>query len=211
MSSPVELNDLPVASIANNADTTLLRQGLTDYQCAVGLIRNIDIPSLTPIPNGYANASDTFIINRSGMSGPSNYQIAFSQVGFVKGTQMWFYNGGVPAGWTAVPNTGDRLLAVSDGVNNYNTNAASGSQSGTWQQTDWILTVAQLPKHSHSLNMGNDSGGQFKGFFETAQTSINKKAFTSDGGDAGLKGEGHNHGLSWRPAANVGIIGIKSS
>ena len=38
-------------------------------------------------------------------------------------------------GWTLIPNTGNRLLVVLDGVNQYN-GAAAGTRSGTWQQGD---------------------------------------------------------------------------
>ena len=222
MSSPVELNDLPVATSAANADTTLLRKGLTDYQCAVGLIRNINIPSLTPIPNGYANATDAFMINRTIGGTPQNYQINFSQVGLVKGTQMWFYQGRVPDGWSPIANTGNRLLAVSDGTNQYNGSAA-GTQTGTWQQSDWTLTVAQLPPHKHKVYLGKNNTNANTSYVQGVTTpntsgsgseTVTNAAYTSDGSDNSsppLLGQPHNHGNTWRPLANVGIMGLKSS
>ena len=49
MSSPVEMPDLPPATIANDDDETVLRQGMTDYRCAVGLLRSINVQGLSPL------------------------------------------------------------------------------------------------------------------------------------------------------------------
>jgi len=223
MSSPVELNDLPVATVANNSDTTLLRQGLTDYQCSVGLIRNINIPSLTAIPNGYANPTDAFMINRTLGGVPQNYKINFSQVGLVQGTQMWFYQGVVPAGWSPIAGTGNRLLAVSDSPltanPQYYNSQNAGTQTGTWQQTDWTLTPAQLPPHKHQVYLGKSDTNINTSYVQGVVTPNSSgdqpcTAYTSDGSlsfGSPLLGQPHNHGNTWRPLANVGILGLKTS
>lgn len=207
MSSPVELSDLPVATIADNADVTLLRKGLTDYQCAVSLIRNIDIASLTPLSS--AVASDVLMIQRAS----SNYSIRFDQIGVVKGTKTWFWQASAPLGWSIVPNTGDRLLAVADGSTNYDT-GAGGTQKGTWQQGDVDgipgngLTIQQIPDHTHQYYFGETQSNSNANFAHGAVTSTGRQATTSGINQKTNPGAcaPHNHGSVWRPLANVGII-----
>lgn len=212
MSVPVQLSDLPVASSATDSDLTLLRKGLTDYQCAVELIRQINIAAFDILPNGYANATDLFMIARAG----SNYQIQFSQVGFLKGTKMYFY-GAAPTGWSIVPGTGDKLLAVSDLITKYAT-GTPGTQQGTWQQhgvgggvPGGGLSVAQLPPHQHYIPTGKSSTGETQNpqLAARGKTIESPKIVTDNGSSNGLQGQPHNHGNSWRPAANVGCIAVK--
>lgn len=213
--SYAQMSDLPVASMANNSDVVLLRSGLTDYQCAVSLIRNINIQSLSPIPGGFATATDLFIISRIVSSIPSNFNIRFSQVSVPKGTRMWFYNSAAPIGWSIVPGTGGNLLAVNDGVTKYSGENSAGSTSGTWQQTNHSLIPAEIPPHTHYVNLGKDSSGNPAGNARRADNYDNiSNCTTSNGaetfsGNPQLLGNGHNHGNTWRPLANVGIIANK--
>ena len=208
MASPVELPDLPIASVANDADTTLLRQGLTDYQCTVQKIRNINVAGLPPITNGFADASDLLLINRT-----TNFNIRFSQIGFVRGTKMWFYQASAPTDWSIIPNTGDRLLAVATPI--IGASAAvpysgtfGGSQSGNWQQSGAILNINQIPNHTHFVNLA--TGGTAAALAKAASTPSSSGTTQTTGifGTSNPDGvsQAHDHGNLWRPLANVGIL-----
>lgn len=219
MSSPVEMPDLPPATIANDDDETVLRQGMTDYRCAVGLLRSINVQGLSPLSE--AVPTDVFLIAHALPAPIANFSIRFDQVGFVKGTKMWFWQGTPAAGWNLIPDTGDRLLAVSDGTNNYSAQAA-GTQTplGNWQQTGISLSVEQMPGHSHE-------GVYEKGNLSPSKTCINTtqdkylttSKYTLYTGGTGTTSSNnpngnvsaalHNHGNTWRPAANIGCMGIK--
>ena len=216
MSSPVQLSDLPVASSAADSDLMLLRKGLTDYQCSVSIIRSINIAAFATLPGGFANNTDLLMIQRN----LSSYQIQFSQIGFIKGTQCWFYQGAAPTGWIIVPDTGDRLLGVSSGgsaKNKYGGNTAAGAQGGTWQQEgvgggNGGLTAAQIPPHTHEIPTGKDPTGtdQVPQLANRSKTVDSSRIISLDG-SPNLKGQPHDHGQTWRPAANVGLIAKKNS
>lgn len=201
MSSPVVLSDLPVAGSADNADLMLLRKGLTDYQVSVALVRQIDISSLSPIPGGFAASTDLFMISRTIGGNPQNFQIQFSQVGFSKGTRAWFWQAVAPVGWSIVPNTADRLLAVAP----YFAATQGGQQSGTWQQNNHTLTIAEIPSHTHRVPSGKESAGSSGNpqYARRARDLDNDSVITTESTGGG---QGHNHGNVWRPLANAGII-----
>lgn len=213
MSSPLVLSDLDAANLSQSNDPSailLMRVGLTDYQVAVSLIRNINIQALSLLPGvgNLATATDKFIISRIVSGTPQNFQIQFSQVGLLQGTKLWFYSLTPPVGWTLIANTGDRILAVSDGVNQY-AGAAAGTQNGTWQQTQTVLTINQIPSHSHQMLCTVDAGSSIismaKGRTENQiDTGPNRTAPTGGG-------LGHDHGNTWRPLANIGCLGVKST
>ena len=209
MSSPVNMSDLPVATIANNNDVVLMRKGLTDYQCAVQLIRQINIAALDPIPGGSPVATDLFMVSRNVGGNPQNFQVRFSQVSFPKGTRMWFWNALPPTGWTIVPGTGDKILACQDFATTYAGNVTAGASAGTWQQVGVSLTVAQIPPHQHEYQLFKESAGSNEGTqgARRARESAGISGVTAPSGG----GQPHNHGNSWRPLANVGVIGNKDS
>jgi hypothetical protein len=214
MSSPVQLSDLPVASSAANNDTTLLRKGLTDYQCAIEIIRTIDLTALSPIPGGFSIATDLLMTSRTIGGNPQNFQLQFSQVGFVQGTKMWFYQGAAPTGWTIIPDTGDRLLGVTSGSSTKNKYAGTflaGTQSPltSWQQTDTILTISQIPAHSHTARMAKETTGSGSSTIP-ARGKVDDPTSTITTSSVGGS-QGHNHGKTWRPAANVGLLAVKTS
>jgi len=226
--SPLELSDLPVATSAADNDVTLLRKGLTDYQCAVRLIRQINIAALNSLPGGAAVATDLLIISRNISGNPSNFQIQFSQVGFVKGTRMWFYQPDKPIGWSIVPNTGDKLIACQDTSTNYNGVASAGSQGGQWLQKDVDgvdgkgLNLNQIPNHYHgvgaslgSLDFGQSANARYgntntASFLSKGITGATTSPTANPTWNEGSCGP-HNHGDSWRPLANVGIVCNKDS
>ena len=214
--STVDMSGLPVATIANNSDVVLLRSGLTDYQCAVSLIRNINVESLSPIPFGSGDATDKFLLSRVVGGVPSNFNIRFSQVSFPKGTRMWFYNSVAPTSWSIVPNTGDQLLAVKGG----SSYTSAGASQGTWQQTSVALTIQQIPNHQHFTRTGNNQSNSNANYLFAAKNPGGTDPLYNSTTSLGIiGGEGdspthdnygqcqtHNHGDTWRPLANVGII-----
>ncbi len=225
MASPVELSDLPIASSASNSDLLLLRKGLTDYQCAVGLIRNINVAALSSLPGGTSQSTDLFLISRTISGTPQNFQIPFYQVSFPKGTRMWFWQGLPPTGWSIINGTGDRLLAVASQDAGYDS-GGGGSQTGTWQQRDvggvagQGLTVAQMPLHGHQIKVRANAGSNptgvasgSSGSFTTIGSATANDPIQMTGSNAGVGATSspHNHGNNWRPLANVGVLGNKDN
>ena len=123
----------------------------------------------------------------------------------LQGTKAWFFQAVAPINWTILPNTGDCLLAVSDGTKTYSGQNGGVSNAGSWQQTDTSLSIAQLPPHNHTLLISPDSGGG-----GSTLRSGGASSTTLNTGSTG-SGQGHNHGSTWRPQANVGIICNKST
>lgn len=210
MSSPVNLSALPIATSVAPNDLMLIRKGLTDYQIAASIVQSINIGPqfLGPVPGGAALPNDLMLISRPNVSGDyQNFNIRFNQVGVIKGTRMWFYNQLPPIGWTIVPGTGGNLLAAQDQQTTYAGNVTAGNTAGTWQQTGLVLTVAQLPPHQHSYQLYEDSAGSNEGTqgARRARVTAGKAAATDPAGG----GQAHNHGNTWRPLANVGVIGNK--
>lgn len=210
MSSPVNLSALPIATSVAPDDLMLIRKGLTDYQIAASIIQSINIGPqfLGPIPGGSALPNDLMLISRPNLSGAyQNFNIRFNQVGVIKGTRMWFYNSLPPVGWTIVPGTGGNLLAAQDFQTTYAGNVSAGNTAGTWQQTAIVLTVNQIPAHQHSYQLFEDSAGSNEGTqgARRARTSAGNSGVTAPAGGGGA----HDHGNTWRPLANVGVIGNK--
>lgn len=229
MSSPVQIPDLPSASVANDADFTVLRQGLTDYKCALSLLRNINVIGLTALPTPAAN-SDSMLISRLVASVPSNFKIPFSSVGLPYGTKTWFYmnSGQITStlpGWQIVPNTGDTLISCAGG-STYNTAATT---QGTWTQPTFKLDIGQIPAHSHYIGLSTTKGSSESYFvFADNLQRGTKSGFTkvvntwnTGGNDSDREGNsdkdpdeaGHQPGNNsiqldntWRPFASVGNI-----
>lgn len=227
----VVLSDLPVASSADDADLTLLRKGLTDYQCAASLIRNINVAGLPSLPSP-VSGTDLMIVARGG----SNYKIPFNQVGFPKGTRMWFFQATAPSGWTLVSGLGDRLIACAGNSTPY-AGVSGGGSGGTWQQEGvgggspgGGLSLTQIPNHNHFAQFGQDQSNSHATYIHGArnpQTGGDPKFGLSPTTDpvrgmVGGKGDNanhnvygqcdpHNHGNTWRPKANVGIICSKDN
>jgi hypothetical protein len=202
MTSPVQLSDLDVAPSADDADVTLLRKGLTDYQCPISLIRTINVPALPDTTS--INSTDYLLLNQGGV----NKKIYFSQAGLLKGTQAWFYQNIAPALWSIVPGTGDRLLAVKGGSSNYNINGGTQNNFGDWLIPPTTLTIDQIPAHQHEYQLFEESAGSNQGTLgaRRARVSAGTNGVTAPRGG----GQAHTHPASYRPAANIGIICIKN-
>lgn len=224
MSSPVELSDLPVANLALSNDPSaivLMRVGLTDYQVAVNIIRNINLQALQTLPNGTPLTTDLMLVNRIVAGVATNYQVTFGSVGFPRGTRMWFYNNLPPApNWSIVPNTGGNLLAAQDSSTTYAGNITAGNFAGDWQQNNATLSIDQIPAHTHSFLVytSDEKGNRSFKIGSTNRSTSNTVNTNYTGGNASTVHDspvpqqgtnGHNHGNSWRPMANVGVIGNK--
>ena len=205
MSSPVQLSDLDLATEALDVDLALIRKNdTTDYKITVALLRKIDIPGLPVLPNP-VQPTDLMIVSQGG----DNCQIPFSDVGFVGGTKAWFFQSTAPTGWTIVPNTGDHLLAVVGG----STYSTGGTAQGTWQQVNHALTIGEIPSHTHTITKTKENTGSSNNLGPRRGINV------EDNADPAMRictsnatggGGGHNHGNTWRPLANVGLICEKS-
>jgi hypothetical protein len=202
MSSPVNMASLSPATLAEVNDSSaevLLRSSLTDYRASVNLIRNLNLSIYTPLSSAVSN--DLMVIQR----GSVNYSIQFNQVGFLKGTKMWFY-GTAPSGWQIVTGTGNAVCACADGTTPGQYSGINpGFQGGTWTQSNATLTIDQIPAHSHAVTIYPtlSTVSDLK-LGSGKNTSIGTSQTSTVGG-----GQPHNHGSSWRPFANVGSICIK--
>ena len=214
MGSPVQIPGLPSAAVANDADFTLLRQGLTDYKCSVALLRNINVQNLTYLP-GTVALNDQILVSRIVAGNPTNFKVSFSSIGFVAGTKMWFYMSAAQIvaslpGWSLVPGTGDALLAVQGGFDYTN----PGTQQGTWQQPNIKLNLNNIPSHTHTINEYTDSvGGLSKSFVMGANVNVGNQALgTSINFAGGDTTQPNNPTVPifpspfWRPMASVGQI-----
>lgn len=236
MSSPVQISDLPVATVANNNDLVILRQGLTDYQCAVSLIRDINIEALSVVPGGTPIQTDLMLVSRSVGGIPKNFQVQFAQVGFPANTRMWFWNSTPPTpNWSVVGTTGGNLLACQDTTTSYAASVAPGTTAGDWQQEGVNggnpgggLSIQQIPNHRHWGRWGSNQSNSHATFLYGARNLPNGGDPTYGGDPTNgpvlgvVNGQGdngqhsndgaclpHNHGSTWRPLANVGVIGNK--
>ena len=208
MTSPVTIDQLDPATMPIDPDNNLLliRQGLNDRKVLAGQLSNPSLASLSMLP-GQLVASDVLLVGRYNGSTYDNYIIPPQYLGFLNNTKMWFYENEAPAGWTIIPATGDRLLAVSDGITNYS-GAAPGSQAGQWQQLNHTLTEEQMPVHKHSFLGANSSGPAFTKISRGSLTDATEFETDPAGGLNGIT-QGHNHGDGWRPKANIGCLCVK--
>lgn len=147
------------------------------------------------------------------------------------GSKVWFWQATAPTGWTIDATAADAVLAVKGGLSSYGVDG--GLQAGTWSQPnhthtglshshttgDHVLTIAEMPAHTHTYtkestpigHSGGNSVGVYPATYNTGSTGGNKA---------------HNHGATstiatdttgasatantWRPLAQVGIICTKN-
>lgn len=209
MSSPVQLSDLDLATVADDADLALIRKSdTTDYKIVVSNLRNINMAGLAVLSTP-PTAVDLMMISQAG----TNRQAFFGSVGFIVGTKMWFYQGTAPNGasplyWQIITNSGDRLLAVVGG----STYVTPGAAQGTWTQANHTLTTAQIPSHTHRILKTKEPSGSSNALGPARGKVVENATPTTDRyatSEATGGGGAHNHGSTWRPVANVGILAQK--
>ena len=104
------------------------------------------------------------------------------------------YLNAAPPGWKVLATGADTVLGVAGGSQAYNVNG--GNPGGTWTQPDHILTIDEIPAHTHSI-----VGGETGTYIEAGGNQSGSTVTGSAGG-----GEGHNHGTTWRMSASVGKL-----
>lgn len=209
----------PAGPVDPDNDLLLIRQGLNDRKIPAGQIGNLRLGEFTMLP-GQLVASDVLLIGRVNGGGYDNYIMPPQYLGFLNGTNAWFYQAAAPLGWSIIAGTGNRVLACSDSTNKYN-GVNAPNQTGDWQQSNATLTIEQIPAHSHIIKVwksdqeGNLSSkigstnrntGNNQNTGQTGGIGSNNQTSTSPAGAT----QGHNHGNSWRPLANVGILCTKN-
>jgi hypothetical protein len=219
MSSTIPIQDLPsAASPLNGAAYVVIKDGATDKKATVTQIRAIDLSALTLLPSSQPVASDNMMVGR----GSTTYRVAFTSIGLLKNTKCWFYQNTAPSGWAVDPTaSSDALIAVKGGSNDYN--ASGGTYNGQWQQAGATLTVLQIPNHQHWTHTGSNQSNSNANYVHGAKdaTGTTPRYNTTAGlGIVGGKNDAaphtsfggcdpHNHGSTWRPLANLGIVCYK--
>lgn len=203
---PITIPALDPASLPIDPDNDLLliRQGLNDRKIPAGEIGAPRLSSFQMLP-GQLVSSDVLLVGRVSGGGYDNYIMPPQYLGFLNGTNAWFYQAAAPLGWSIIQGTGNRVLACSDSANKYNGQNAP-SQTGTWQQTDTVLTIAQMPAHTHKVGLYEATTSNNKEKLGPGKNSLKDNIESSSTGG----GQGHNHGNTWRPLANVGILCTKN-
>lgn len=198
MGSPVQIPDLPPAPSANDADQTIIRQGLTDYRATLTQIRNINLSSLTLLPSSAAT-TDLLLISRVVTGTPTNFKIPFINVGVPMGSRMWFHmtstqmDATLP-GWQRDLTVSDCLLSTKGGSVYTNANQILG----TWQQPLITLQIFQIPAHSHLMQLRSIPGSLN---YALAVNSTNNDATMDYGSASGSASKKFAH--TWQTGGNI--------
>ncbi len=214
----------PAGPVDPDNDLLLIRQGLNDRKIPAGSLQQVRLSGLSMLP-GQLVSSDVLLIGRNNGSGYDNYLLPPQYLGFLNGVNMWFYQAAAPLGWTVIPNTGDRLLAVSDISTQTSPAKYNGvfapALTGNWQQNDTALDITQIPAHSHVVKVWkSDIDGNLSAKIGSTNRNTGNNQNTNKTGGAGSTVTastdpagatvGHNHGAIWRPLAAVGILCTKN-
>jgi len=114
---------------------------------------------------------------------------------------MLFYMAAPPVGWTEVSDAGDTLIAVKGG----STYTAGATLAGSWTVPEHILTIAEIPAHTHTHTLANITASR-RTNGSSIVTGITALTVTGSTGD----GEGHSDGATWRPAGRVCVLATKN-
>lgn len=207
----IPLSSLDTATVINDTDLILIRQGLVDKKAQAILMRTINIDALAELTS--PASTDMMIIS----NGVQNYKIAYSNVSFPSNTAMWFYQSVPPPGWEMLDSTSGALLSVKGpggsipGPGSYST---PGSVQGDWQQLGTSLILNQIPPHTHGMLVYNNEGtsetrvARARTMGTGAGTIQTQSSGGTGGGSTGVALP-HDHGNLWRPASHVGILARK--
>ena len=217
---PITIDDLdPASSINQNTDLMIIRQGLKDAKATPVQVFDLNLSSFAPLPSPLVQ-SDVLLVGRNVSGVYQKYLINPQKIGFMKGTCTWFYQNSAPLGWTVIPGTGDRILATALAGGDPYQYTVPGQQ-GTWQQEGVVLTVQQIPNHRHFGQFGqNQSNANARYIHGASSLPSGGDPRYGDSPVVGMVGAyndnsnhnnygaclPHNHGFTWRPAANVGLL-----
>lgn len=109
------------------------------------------------------------------------------------GTKMLFFQAAAPVGWTQDTTHDDKSLRVVSGTGGgdggtkaFTTTFGAGKTSDSH-----VLSIAQIPAHTHPINTGNATTGSANATF-----SKGSAIFSSMTSGAAGSGSGHNHPLT---------------
>lgn len=217
---PVTISDLdPAGTVDVINDLLLLRQGTKDTRATPQQVFDLNLNIFNPLPSELVQ-SDVIMVGRLVGGVYQKYLIHPQNIGFMKGTATWFYQNAAPLGWSVIPNTGDRILATalpSGQPYQYTT----PGQQGTWQQEGRTLSIQQIPNHQHYGQFGQNQSNQNARYIHGASSlpsggdprfgtnpSVGVVGAYNDNNNHNNYGAclPHDHGNTWRPAANVGLL-----
>ena len=233
------ISDLPpISPPLQTNDLLLVRRGTTDYQAAANIVQQVNVAELNATPSYSPNdlmmiwnlgTSQLYNIQYGQVGFPIGTMTWFYQntvpvnwitvVGTgdrilacaepaLKYQSAPPVSGGAQGGtWQQYP---VNALAVPAGTPGFSIASPGGIAGGG-------LSISQMPRHLHAgalkNNNINDIAGANSQFFQGGNISASPPTnlnTTLTGGTTGLGScDPHDHGAVWRPAANVGKIGIK--
>jgi len=122
------------------------------------------------------------------------------------GTVMCFFQAAAPVGWTQVTTENDKLLRVVSGT--------GGGSAGNWTISGvtvdgHVLSIAEMPAHSHSGDWLNNAGINMQGAAVPNSNVLNTAGSTDSTGGGGSHAHGFSSDGSWRPAYIDMIIASK--
>ena len=151
----------------------------------------------------------------------------FNSMFLSNNTKAVFYQAAAPVYWSIVGSVGDRFVGVSDmssgGYNDYDAGTLQGTRTSpthVHQTYSHILTLGQLPWHTHSVTRDDGGDGTYDVFWITGKQygslSTTPDTYTEYSGSD----QPHTHGdsqpaasydmsLSWFPDVAVCIIANK--
>lgn len=125
------------------------------------------------------------------------------------GSILSFLQSTAPTGWSQSSGYNDQVIRLVSGTGGGGT---GGSWTFNFNADGAALSAAQIPPHTHNINLPTGQPGSFA-VGSIGGTLANGNAFTTDSG-SGLLGLPHIHGLSgstnWRPAYVNAIVCVKS-
>jgi hypothetical protein len=141
--------------------------------------------------------------------------------------KIWVYRNTAPDGWAIDSSVVDVILALKGGTQAYNANG--GTQAGTWTQPTGNADLATHTHTSPTVSLESFKGafpageydipnyiGAFPEIYNNQKNFIDQPVWTAAPGsyyrvnngvigNAG-SGDGHNHGITYRPAAAIGTL-----
>lgn len=125
---------------------------------------------------------------------------------FPAGTRMLFQQSTAPTGWTKDTTVNDKALRVVSGAVGSGGSVAFSTVFGRTATDGTTLTVAQMPRHGHTVEIGGLEGNDRPRYSTNSEYYVNSSIFSSYAGG----NESHSHGLNLRLAYVDIIIASKN-